>query len=165
MLLAIPLLAYLFFKPIINAIERLCTKEVVDEPPPVSMENNPVYEGQKRSSVDNTLNKKQNHKKKKKHISTFEDEGDEEQIPGGGANDAGEGGEHAPDSSMPVVRPGQNTAWGNTLADVYDGDDWQEYIADFVVSYWCCFKKQKVVIREKKAEESSDDNESASTSV
>lgn len=164
LLLALPLLAYLFFKPIINALERLCTKEVVDDPAPVAMEDNPVFEGQKRSSVDNTLNKKQNHKKKKKHISTFEDEGDEEQTAGSPQEEAGEGEDEAPDSSVPMSRPGQNTAWGNTLADVYDGDDWQEYIADFVVSYWCCFKKQKVVIREKKGD-GEVDNEPASTNI
>ena len=36
------------------------------------------------------------------------------------------------------ARGGSATEWGTGIAAVYDGDDWQETVADFVIAVVCC---------------------------
>ena len=40
--------------------------------------------------------------------------------------------------SAPLLARDADTDWSSGVAAVYDGDDWQESVADFVINLVCC---------------------------
>ena len=40
--------------------------------------------------------------------------------------------------SAPLLARDADTDWASGVAAVYDGDDWQESVADFVINLVCC---------------------------
>ena len=179
LLLAVPLLVYLFFKPISNVFVNACCppdkKASPKAPPdtptsPCEMSVNPVFgkemnydaeaaalpEVQKkaRGAIDNTRAKAARGRKKKK---TFGFSSTPRGGGAGGGTGAGDSAPGAPASSpvhdyvieedelppkprAPVLAAVRrdSTEWGTGIAAVYDGDDWQEKVADFVIDLLCC---------------------------
>ncbi|KAH8091159.1 hypothetical protein JL720_6044 [Aureococcus anophagefferens] len=164
MLLAIPLLVYLFFKPISNVLERcLCPPDAPPPAPeaaqsPCTMSVNPVFGKEidpdadqqappqlakkERAKIDNTLTKQARGKKKKKIFGLVTPRG------GGGAarrrrrrraqRTTTSSRRPPPPPRFTPGRGGSATEWGTGIAAVYDGDDWQETVADFVIAVVCC---------------------------
>ena len=168
MLLAIPLLVYLFFKPISNVLERcLCPPDAPPPAPeaaqsPCTMSVNPVFGKEidpdadqrpppqlakkERAKIDNTLTKQARGKKKKKIFGLVTPRGGGAAAPppapppSSPAHDdyVIEAPAAPPPPRFTPARGGSATEWGTGIAAVYDGDDWQETVADFVIAVVCC---------------------------
>lgn len=186
LLMGLPLLAYLFFKPAANAFENAFfprEKEPARPAAPsiVQMENNPAYgieidandadpedyranRPRPRREVSKVLHKASHKKKKKKRFSSGAGQLPAHARPtGDSAVDAAATKRRSSHLDYSVQaeprRRGSSvignvkaaiaapvaavthdtpTEWSSGLAAVYDGDDWQEKVADFVLGLVFC---------------------------
>ena len=161
LLLAAPLLAYLFLKPIQNALTNLCCPP---EPGPVEpresvleMETNPTF-GMERSAndpapgaapgkkargkIDMGLTRKDKKRKKKKFGLGPGGDGDAEQAKRATFTEGDVYGRRATRRSsaaaVTMLGNASETQFSNPILAVYNGDQWQEDIADFVIGPLCC---------------------------
>ena len=147
LLLALPLLAYLFLKPLLNCVGNCCCSRGAEGAEPLVMHANPAFgldleraaaarAPRRRSPVDKMLARARHLRKKKADV--------------GGAAAAA-----APSplrtatpvtaaaptrrrSAVAMLAHDDATDWASGVAAVYDGDDWQESVADFVIGLFRC---------------------------
>ena len=139
LVLALPLLAYLFLKPILNCLENCCCPYYDDEEDLLVMHANPAFgidsedlrqarPMRRRSTIDKLLTRAR-HLRKKKNV-------------GGPLSPlrtaSPKNNEEPRRRSAPLLARDADTDWASGVAAVYDGDDWQESVADFVISLVCC---------------------------
>ena len=159
LLLGAPLLAYLFLKPLSNLLRNCCAPE----PEPAAeeavassfeMSMNPVWgvdttkddpapppmPRKERSAIDTTLNKRGG-KKKKKYI------GPRGSVAGPPPATPAATPVPAPPTGPPpraakkrasLIQAHGAAKFDNGLMQVYNGDKWQEDVADFVIGLLCC---------------------------
>jgi hypothetical protein len=104
----------------------------------------PQLAKKERAKIDNTLTKQARGKKKKKIFGLVTPRGGAAAPPpapppSSPAHDyVIEAPAAAPPPRFTPARGGSATEWGTGIAAVYDGDDWQETVADFVIAVVCC---------------------------
>jgi len=147
LLLALPLLAYLFLKPLLNCVGNCCCSRGAEGAEPLIMEANPAFgldleraaaarAPRRRSTVDKMLARARHLRKKKADV-------------GGAAAAAAPSPLRAATpvaaaaptrrrSAVAMLAHDDATDWASGVAAVYDGDDWQESVADFVIGLFRC---------------------------
>ena len=135
LVLALPLLAYLFLKPILNCLENCCCPYYDDEEDLLVMHANPAFGISSDTGAA--------------HAAPVDDRqvadagappAEEEErrwSPLAPADGLAETRGRAPPSA-PLLARDADTDWSSGVAAVYDGDDWQESVADFVINLVCC---------------------------
>ena len=157
LILTLPLIIYLCLKPIFNLIESICytkTSQPLNIPPsPIIMHKNPMFgrnidndiemsniREKKRTPIDKTLHKLP-HKKIKKHISSYNESPIHKSH-----NNIENNIENNPKRKISIInnfKRNSDTEWNFYAAAIYDGDDWQEKIANAIIYVMSCCKHGK----------------------
>ena len=105
----------------------------------------PQLAKKERAKIDNTLTKQARGKKKKKIFGLVTPRGGDGAAappappPSSPAHDyVIEAPAAPPPPRFTPARGGSATEWGTGIAAVYDGDDWQESVADFFIGLFRC---------------------------
>jgi hypothetical protein len=149
LVLCLPFLVYLFLKPLLNCLENCCCPRSSEDAEPLVMHANPAFgldleasqaraaarAPRRRSTIDKMLMRAR-HLRKKKNVG----DADPAAAPAPLRTAAPVTTEQPTRrrSAVAALARDAETEWASGVAAVYDGDDWQESVADFVIGLFTC---------------------------
>jgi hypothetical protein len=149
LVLVLPFLVYLFLKPLLNCLENCCCPRSQEDAEPLVMHANPAFgldleasqaraaarAPRRRSTIDKMLMRAR-HLRKKKNVG----DADPAAAPAPLRTAAPVTTEQPTRrrSAVAALARDAETEWASGVAAVYDGDDWQESVADFVLGLLFC---------------------------
>ena len=138
---------YLFLKPLLNCLENCCCPRSSEDAEPLVMHANPAFgldleasqaraaarAPRRRSTIDKMLMRAR-HLRKKKEVGSTDPTAP---APLRTAAPIVEQPTRRRSAVAALARDAE-TEWASGVAAVYDGDDWQESVADFVIGLLTC---------------------------